>query len=55
MNEKSSKDDWKGDVRLIDRRKTWPFEPTPAEEIQGITRWKKIGAWVHLTKIDRDV
>jgi hypothetical protein len=30
-----------GDVRNIEKRKTVPFEPTPAEEALGITRFKK--------------
>jgi hypothetical protein len=31
-----------GDVRNIEKRKKLPFEPTPAEEAIGITRFKKM-------------
>jgi hypothetical protein len=37
-------DDWKGDVRLIGKRNSSPFQPTAVEERAGITRWKKFKA-----------
>ena len=37
----ATEDDWKGDVRLLGKRNSLPFQPSALEEKAGITRWKK--------------